>query len=134
MLEFKPSEQAQKEGVCHTDAECEQLYLTINPKIKQDALAFIRSKITLADAEKIRTLILQYGKNDWLPHLADDQIAKLSPEDLARGYAGMYSPHFGWGMAVRNILRQHGFGEKELGVHNLDDIYVALVAEALEQS
>lgn len=39
--------------------------------------------------------------------------------------------HHGWGTAMRNHLRQMGFGELYFGVHNLDDIYVALIEEAL---
>jgi hypothetical protein len=39
--------------------------------------------------------------------------------------------HFGWGMAVRNLLREKNFGEDYFHVHNLDDIYVALIEEAL---
>jgi hypothetical protein len=35
-------------------------------------------------------------------------------------------------MSVRNLLREKGFNEKYFGVHNLDDIYVALVEEALD--
>ncbi len=39
--------------------------------------------------------------------------------------------HHGWGTAVRNLLRTEGFGEKELGVDNLDDYYTALVEAAV---
>jgi hypothetical protein len=46
------------------------------------------------------------------------------PDEWYAGY------HFGWGMAVRNLLREKGFGEKYFGIHNLDDIYVYLVEEA----
>jgi hypothetical protein len=50
---------------------------------------------------------------------------RANPE---RWYVGS---HFYWGMAVRNLLREKGFGEEYFGVHNLDDIYIALVEEAL---
>jgi len=39
--------------------------------------------------------------------------------------------HFHWGMAVRNMLRHEGFGEKYFGIKNLDDVYVELVEEAV---
>ncbi len=39
--------------------------------------------------------------------------------------------HFFWGMAVRNLLRQKGFGESYFSVENLDDFYIPLVEEAL---
>ena len=41
------------------------------------------------------------------------------------------SYHLTWGMGVRNLLRRHGFGEKYLGVENLDDCYVGLISAAL---
>jgi hypothetical protein len=40
--------------------------------------------------------------------------------------------HFGWGMGIRNHLRQHGCGEAALGVANLDDVYALLVEQALD--
>lgn len=39
--------------------------------------------------------------------------------------------HFGWGMAMRNLLRSNGYGEQELGIGNLDDYYAALIEEAV---
>lgn len=39
--------------------------------------------------------------------------------------------HLGWGMAIRNLLRENGYGEKELGIGNLDDYYIGLVEAAL---
>lgn len=39
--------------------------------------------------------------------------------------------HFGWGMGIRNYLRQQGYGEKWFGIDNLDDFYVTLVEMAL---
>jgi len=39
--------------------------------------------------------------------------------------------HFHGGMAIRNFFRTNGFGEKELGIDNLDNIYVSIVEEAV---
>lgn len=39
--------------------------------------------------------------------------------------------HSFWGMGVRNALREAGFGEREFGVLNLDNVYVELVEEAV---
>jgi hypothetical protein len=39
--------------------------------------------------------------------------------------------HFSFGMTMRNIMRQNGFGEKELEVDNLDDYYIPCIEEAL---
>lgn len=38
---------------------------------------------------------------------------------------------FTWGMAVRNLLRRHHYGEADLGIDNLDDVYVGLIEAAL---
>jgi len=39
--------------------------------------------------------------------------------------------HFSGGMGVRNYFRSNGCGEKELGINNLDNIYVSIVEEAV---
>jgi len=39
--------------------------------------------------------------------------------------------HFMGGMAIRNYFRKEGFGEKELGIDNLDNIYSSIVEEAI---
>ena len=41
--------------------------------------------------------------------------------------------HFGWGMGIRNALRTAGFRESQLGVRNLDNVYVELVELALKE-
>lgn len=38
--------------------------------------------------------------------------------------------HFGWGMGMRNLLRDNGFSEKDMGVGNLDDYYIAFIEQA----
>lgn len=55
-------------------------------------------------------------------------IAKMineNPNDWCTGI------HFGWGMYMRNLLRTNGYGEKELGLQNLDDYYAAIIEEAV---
>ncbi len=44
------------------------------------------------------------------------------------------SRHSSWGMRIRNELRKNGFGEKELGVENLDNVYVGLIEEAVRDA
>ena len=39
--------------------------------------------------------------------------------------------HHTWGMAVRDLLRRNGYGEKYLGVKNLANVYVGLIEESL---
>ncbi len=40
--------------------------------------------------------------------------------------------HFFGGMGIRNEMRDNGFDEEELGVSNLDDIYIAIIEEAID--
>ena len=64
---------------------------------------------------------------DWLSPSVRQQIREvinIKSPDWPSGY------HLGWGMGVRNALREHGFGEKPFGVMNLDNIYVPLVEES----
>lgn len=43
--------------------------------------------------------------------------------------------HFGWGMSVRNYLRQQGgIKDKQLPSGNWDDYYIECIEEALRQS
>lgn len=101
-----PSPEAQKQGVCHTKEECRQMYLALNHEIKVPALKMLAEEL---------------GHD-----LADIQSAyNASPEGWYVGH------HFFWGMGVRNLLRSKGFGESYFGIHNLDDIYIDLVEEAL---
>jgi hypothetical protein len=39
--------------------------------------------------------------------------------------------HQVWGMSIRNLLRTNGFGEREFGIANLDNVYVELVEQAV---
>jgi hypothetical protein len=65
----------------------------------------------------------------WLSPLVQQEVReviRIKSPDWPAGY------HMGWGMGVRNALREHGFGEKGFGVLNLDNIYVELVEEAVQ--
>jgi len=93
--------------VCHTEAECQQMYAAIPPEVKAPALTLLADKLQNVRAEVVGAY--QADPKHWMaPH------------------------HFLWGMAVRNLLRKEGYGEAYFGVHNLDDIYVALIEEALK--
>jgi hypothetical protein len=100
------SEEAQQQGSCHTDEECAQMYQDLTPEIKAPALEMLRTEL-----------------NSVIPEIRAAHAA--APKDWYVQY------HFHWGMAVRNLLREKGFGEEYFRIHNLDDIYVALVEEAL---
>jgi hypothetical protein len=103
----KQSEDAKAKGICHTEAECVQMYKDLTPEVKAPALAMLAMELEPVKAE----IQAAYDKD---------------PE----GWIGPY--HFFWGMGVRNLLREKGFGEEYFKIHNLDDIYVALVEEALK--
>jgi hypothetical protein len=119
--------------VCHTDEECAAMYAAI-PEDKRKAAASKLLELLSKDpgtVERIRELIIQYpGRHEWFWHLHDDEI-EMMPDAARRRYAAMYSPHFGFGMTVRNALRRAGFGEEYFGVHNLDDIYIDVIEEAV---
>jgi hypothetical protein len=53
------------------------------------------------------------------------EMIKNNPEEWWLGH------HFGWGMSMRNLLREHGYGERELGLNStLDDYYIAWIEQA----
>lgn len=103
---LEQSPEAKEQGVCHTDAECKQMYAELDPALKGKA---------------IRWFVERY--KEALPEIAE-QISK-NPEHWIAPY------HFGWGMALRNGLRQSGFSEKDFGIDNLDCIYRLLVEDAI---
>jgi hypothetical protein len=88
---------------------------------------------------------LQDRLNNMEPVLRDKMLACLQqaipPEDkeLIRAaiakdpYTWWSLYHHGWGTAIRNLLRNHGFGEKETGIENLDDVYIQLVELAVKE-
>jgi hypothetical protein len=39
--------------------------------------------------------------------------------------------HHGWGTGIRNLLRQNGFAETEMGIDNWDDYYAVVVEKAV---
>jgi hypothetical protein len=67
---------------------------------------------------------------DLLAH--DGEIDKLRDLATASKTGDWFAAyHFHGGMWIRNKLRAAGFGEKELGIENLDDYYVGLIEIAL---
>lgn len=64
-----------------------------------------------------------------LPRDFKEQSRKLIEEGKDRFWFSSY--HFTAGMKIRNILRGHGFSEKELGIENLDFIYCKLLERAI---
>jgi len=101
------SPEALAAGCCHTKEECGQMFTDLAPELKAPALEMLAVELA--------------------PVKPDIQTAYAAdPLEWAVPY------HFWWGMSVRNLLRDKGFDEKYFGVHNLDDIYIPLVEEALK--
>lgn len=109
--------------------------MSINLEKLGEAIKFLRTALGKEDGtiQRIQSAIAEYGTGEWVHHLYDSEIENLTPEQKESGLASFYAAqgHFGFGMGVRNYLRNHGFGEKELEVDNLDDYYVAMVEEAV---
>jgi hypothetical protein len=105
-MNWEPSEAAKAQNVCHTKEECKAMYDALPPELKAPAVAALAG-VLVFEMEQLRELI------------------QADPENWA-------APFHSWGgMSVRNFLRKSGFGEDYFGVHNLDDIYVALIEEAV---
>ncbi len=100
------SEAAKVRGVCHTAEECKQGYAELDPAKKDEAIAFLRKELAAP-----------------LPEIRNSIAA--DPEHWNVPY------HLGWGMAVRNLLREHDMGEEFFDVDNLDCIYKFLVEDAV---
>jgi hypothetical protein len=71
------------------------------------AIAFLKERLPQVTKEEIRQMMSEDSQTWWTPH------------------------HLWWGMSIRNLLREHGFGEKELGVSNLGDVYIGLLEAAV---
>jgi hypothetical protein len=56
-------------------------------------------------------------------------LKEMLDKDPSRWWFSIY--HLTLGMGIRNWLRDKGFGEKELGIENLDYIYVELMERAI---
>ena len=100
--------------------------------MRQAAIAFLRGWLFPVEVSKIRVLIAQHGSQAWVWHLHDEEIAELYPQE--QRVAVLLSPQFGFGMQVRNALRRAGFGEEELSVPSLEDVYLDLLEAAVRQA
>lgn len=92
----------------YTIADPAEVYATLSPEIKAPALAMLAHELSGLDGRSIRDMY----------------------EENPTGWMVPY--HFSAGMSIRNLLRDRGFGEDYFNVDNLDDIYVALIEEALK--
>lgn len=92
-----------------------QHYLQLDPEMRLQAAKAFRAMLELENTSAIEELRERITESpDWL-----------------MGREGEWPLHHGWGTSVRNWFRQHGYGEQELGIENLDDFYSALVESAI---
>jgi len=80
----------------------------MNERVWKDAIVFIHNKLGGAGRAEIRYK-MKRSRSWYMPY------------------------HFTWGMTVRNLLRENGFGEREMGVENLDDFYIGIGEKAAER-
>lgn len=67
-----------------------------------------------------------HGRPDQICWYCDGRY-KMCPICDGRGLTHEHSLHFGIGMAIRNALRQGGYGEQFFGIDNIDDYYSPIV-------
>lgn len=113
--DFVPSEAAQREGVCHTESECQALYENLDPDLRMAAALSLRDGISKEDGTMERLIDARVHKGGSYFDAVDDMPG-----------AAMF-----FGMAIRNYLRSEGYGEQELGVHNLDCVFTYILREAV---
>jgi hypothetical protein len=84
---------------------------------------------------RLKPGVLSYSYTGEDFHKAREDEKNLAPPEMCThcdggGRAPEMPLHMGFGMSVRNYLRQNGFGEDTFGVWNLDDYYIPLVERA----
>jgi len=89
-----------------SDAEASAIYLSLEMNKVAPVLVMLADELKASSVD-----IVKAAENDpnswWAPY------------------------HLYWGMQVRNLLRDKGYGEDYFGIANLDDIYIELVEDAL---
>ena len=106
---LEQSEEAKAQGICHTEDECALMYSEIPQEQKDAAIKVFRESDYVQSFPEIRNSIAGDPDHWNIPY------------------------HSFWGMGVRNFFREEGFGEEYFGVCNLDDIYTALIEEAVRE-
>jgi hypothetical protein len=81
----------------------------LEPEIRAAAVRFLRKKFGKGMRQLLRKAIEENPQHWWV------------------------SRHRGWGTRVRNELRSAGHGEEDLGIENLDDVYIGLIEEAVKE-
>jgi len=84
-----------------------RVYNSLDKKTKKRAIKFLSKKIPQSKKEFLR-------------------------EEIKKDELWWCQYHFNVGMYIRNLLRDNGYGEKEFGITNLDDIYIQLLVDAIK--
>lgn len=87
----------------------QKLYAELSDEVKRQGMEILRTYLPKNDLPLIAGQIREYGTVVWM---------------------SKFQEHFGWGMVVRNLLRQHGLKDDVLATRNWDDYYVLLVEDA----
>lgn len=77
--------------------------------VLQKAVAHLKNLIPPIERAQIKEEVRKHGSQEWI-----HQVGEL----------GL---HFGWGMAIRNQLREAGLSDSMLPLGNWDDYYVACI-------
>jgi len=118
-------------GTYRTPYECEQIFLSLDSGKRSAAVEHLQSWFSEEDRQRIRKVIAAHGRYGWIYHLYDDEVAK-EPSHQGKAVIAA-SGHLRFATLVRNELRVAGYGERDLGIRNLDEIYTFLVEEALKE-
>ena len=76
----------------------------IPTEIKEDAIEYLKKRLSVEDVESLRALRSESGESSWSSAF-----------------------HFGWGMGIRNELRNNVCSDDKLPDKNWDDYYVQLI-------
>jgi len=117
-------------GSYRTPHECEEIFTAIDPEKVRAAAEHLRTWLPEPDRQRLSKIIAEHGHYGWIFHLHDEEVA-AEPSHRSKAVIAARG-HFQFATAVRNELRCSGFGERELGVQNLDDVYLFIVEEALK--
>lgn len=92
-----------------------------------DAIRRAQADLAIARAESLWPKAVEWIRGYLEPQVQRQIAQVIGTPDWPAAY------HFGWGMGMRNALRRNGFGEREFGIQNLDNIYIELVEEAVDE-
>ena len=92
----------------HQEQHERQAVLAVPESKKEEAANFLKSRFSSVEKKRFKKMIKK-GTDRWW-------------------YAEY---HLQGGLVIRNLLRNYGFGEKELKIENLDYIYVQIIERAV---